>query len=112
RVGRCADGIAAFLIRQADTPDVTASRVPGRVKLGGGLNVEQEVSALARAFGRIGWSDGAYESFAYTEVDNSVALGADLRGAPWHPDGDKLGLAAASNGLGDAHRPCPAPART
>ena len=104
RMGRYADAIAAFLIRQTDTPDVTATRVPGRVKLGAGLNVEQEVSELVHAFGRLGWSDGAYESFAYTEVDNTFALGADLRGAPWHRDGDKLGLAVVSNGLADDHR--------
>jgi hypothetical protein len=104
RMGRYADAIATFLIRQSDTPDVTTTRVPGRVKLGAGLNVEQEVSDLVHAFGRLGWSDGAYESFAYTEVDNTVALGGDLRGTPWHRDGDKLGLAAVSNGLADDHR--------
>jgi high affinity Mn2+ porin len=104
RMGRYGDAIAAVLRGEVAVPDVTASRTAGRVKLGAGLNAEQEVSDLVHAFGRVGWSDGAYESFAYTEVDDTLALGGELRGAAWHRDGDKLGLAAVSNGLSDDHR--------
>jgi high affinity Mn2+ porin len=104
RMGRYHDAIAAVMRGEVARPDITASRAAGRVKLGAGLNVEQAVSDAVRWFGRVGWSDGAYESFAYTEVDNTVALGADLRGTPWHRGGDKLGVAAVSNGLADDHR--------
>jgi carbohydrate-selective porin OprB len=34
----------------------------------------------------------------------AAAIGADLRGAPWHRPGDKLGLAAVSSDLADDHR--------
>src|SRR5262249_33454368 len=84
RMGSYADAIAAVLRGDATVPDITASRQAGRIKLGLGLNAEHELTELVRAFARIGWNDGATESFAYTEVDNTVAFGGDLRGGPWH----------------------------
>ena len=54
-------------------------------------------------FGRIGWNDGKTESFAYTEVDNTVMLGGDLVGDRWRRPGDKLGLAGVTNGLSQDH---------
>jgi high affinity Mn2+ porin len=107
KMGRYADAIAAVTgggLGALAIPDVTASRTAGRVKLGAGLNAEYEITALLHGFARLGWSDGAYESFAYTEIDNTLALGGDLRGAPWHRDADKLGLAAVTSGLADDHR--------
>ena len=104
RMGRYADAIAAVRRGDAAIPDITATRAPGRIKLGTGLNAESELTPLVHAFLRLGWSDGRYESFAYTEVDNTAAIGADLRGDPWHRPGDKLGLAAVSSGLADDHR--------
>ncbi len=53
----------------------------GRIKYGFGLNAEQEVTKTVRIFGRLGWNEGQNESFAYTEVDQAVELGADWR--PW-----------------------------
>jgi hypothetical protein len=104
RMGRYADAIAAFVRGQTAVPDITAARARGRVKLGAGLNAEYELTEGLRSFLRAGWSDGAYESFAYTEIDQTIELGGDLRGAAWRRPGDKLGLAAASNGLADDHR--------
>jgi hypothetical protein len=104
KMGRYADAIAAVEAGQVTVPDVTASRAAGRVKYGAGLNAEHELTSALHGFVRLGWNEGHLESFAYTEVDNTVALGADLRGAPWHRAGDKLGVAAVSNGLSDDHR--------
>jgi hypothetical protein len=104
RMGRYADAIAAVQRGEVTVPDVTASRAAGRIKYGAGLNLEHELSASLRGFARLGWNEGHDESFAYTEVDSTLALGADLRGAPWHRPGDKLGVAAVSNGLSDDHR--------
>ena len=104
RMGRYAEANAAFARGELDRPDITASRRAGRIKLGTGLNAEYELCDALRGFTRLGWSDGAYESFAYTEIDNTVELGAELRGTTWHRGGDKLGIAAVSNGLADDHR--------
>lgn len=106
RMGRYADANAAAIAAlgrgEPAVPDVTATRARGRIKVGAGLNLEHELTAALRGFLRLGWSDGRLESFAYTEVDNTIALGGDLR-APWRPI-DKLGLAAVSSGLADDHR--------
>jgi len=104
RMGRYADAIAAVHRGEAGLPDVTATRAVGRVKLGAGVNAEYELSAELRGFVRAGWSDGAYESFAYTEIDNTFELGGDLRGTAWSRPGDKLGLAAVTSGLAADHR--------
>jgi high affinity Mn2+ porin len=84
------------------TPDITATRRQGRTKYGMGVNVEQEIAVGARLFGRLGWSDGRNESYAYTEVDRTVELGFDAF-VP-HRRQDKIGVAIVSNGIAAVHR--------
>src|SRR5262249_54201877 len=100
-MGSYAQAIAIAREGIVDTPDVTMTRVPGRTKYGFGLNVEQQLTEQLQVFMRVGWNDGRNETFAYTEVDNTVIAGADLlvRGGA-----DKLGLAAVTNGLSELHR--------
>ena len=64
-------------------PDITLYRKQGSVKYGFGLNVEQELTPLWRAFGRLGWNDGTNESYAYTEIDRTAEIGSDFQGKPW-----------------------------
>ncbi len=104
RMGSYEEAISAFRAGQDPVPDIEAHRQRGRTKAGFGLNLEQELTEVLGAFGRAGWNDGANESFAYTEVDNTFELGLNLSGAPWRRDTDKLGLAVVSNGLSSAHR--------
>jgi carbohydrate-selective porin OprB len=103
RMGSYAEAIGAFRSGVDAHPDITAHRAEGRLKYGLGLNIEQELSTTLRVFARVGWNDGATESFAYTEVDDTVALGLDWRGAAWLRPDDKVGLAAVTNGLSAAH---------
>src|ERR1043165_6596316 len=51
--------------------DITATRKPGTIKYGFGLNVEQKITAEIGVFGRAGWNDGKTESWAFTEIDRS-----------------------------------------
>jgi hypothetical protein len=83
-----------------DTPDIVSTRALGRLKYGFGGNAEQDLGHGARAFARVGWNEGHSESFAYTEVDNTVLAGFDLQTGA---DG-KLGVAAVTNGLSLSHR--------
>ena len=103
-MGRYEDAIAAVRAGDVRVPDITASRHAGRTKAGAGLGVEQVLAPELRGFGRAGWNDGKTETFAYTEVDNTVEIGADLQGGRWHREGDRVGLAAVSNGLSKDHR--------
>lgn len=99
RMGNYDEAIATVRQGIVDTPDVTATREKGRLKYGFGLSAEQEVTEDVHAFLRLGWNEGENESFAYTEVDNTVLAGAD-----WRHGAGKLGVAAVSNGISESHR--------
>jgi hypothetical protein len=94
----------SYLSDKDPVPDITEYRQQSRVKYGFGLNGEQPVISLLRAFGRLGWNDGKTESFAYTEIDRTAELGADFRGKPWRRSQDKVGAAFVSNGISADHR--------
>jgi high affinity Mn2+ porin len=93
-----------YLRGETSVPDVIASRRQGRIKYGFGVNVEQELTAAWRAYGRFGWNEGHNESFAYSEVDQSFSFGTDLRGTRWGRKLDKLGVAALINAISGDHR--------
>jgi len=88
----------------AAKPDITVHPLQTTVKYGFGLNFEQELPADLRLFGRFGWNEGQHESFAYTEVDQTFELGADLAGKRWNRPNDKLGLVAVSNAIKRDHQ--------
>ena len=103
-MGSYDEAIQGFLAGHDPKPDVTAYREPGRVKTGAGANVEYAFPRLVRVFARTGWNEGNNESFAYTEVNNSVQGGGDLSGVLWKRSLDRLGVAVVSNGLSAPHR--------
>ncbi len=103
-MGSYREAIDGYLSGKDAVPDVTLYRRQGNVKYGFGWNVEQEVTASSRVFGRLGWNDGANESFAYTEIDRTAAFGGDFRGRHWRRSQDKVGAAFAVNGISGDHR--------
>jgi high affinity Mn2+ porin len=103
-MGSYREAIDAFRSGAEPVPDIEAHRRQGRRKYGFGLNLEQEVVGPVRAFARAGWNEGENESFAFTEVNDTVALGGDVRGTPWSRPLDKVALAVVSNGLSTSHR--------
>jgi len=103
-MGSYHEAIQAFQSGIDATPDITLHRHEGTLKYGFGLNLEQELTEECRAFTRVGWNNGQSESFAYTEIDRTVAVGADLKGDQWGREHDKIGLAYVVNGLSQAHR--------
>jgi hypothetical protein len=103
-MGSYREAIDRDLVGETSTPDIVASRRQGRVKYGFAINEEQQVSSRFRFYGRLGWNDGRNESFAYTEVDRTRALGGDYLGTAWHRRSDKLGATFISNGISGDHR--------
>jgi high affinity Mn2+ porin len=85
-------------------PDITSTRVQGRHKYGFGLNFEQEITSQLGVFGRLGWSDGHNESFAYTEDDHTLELGGFVAGGSWHRRDDRAGGVFVANGIVAAHQ--------
>jgi hypothetical protein len=86
------------------SPDVTQSGQAGRVKYGWGLSADQALTEDLGVFLRAGWNDGRTETWAFTEVDRTLAGGLALAGAGWSRTQDRLGVALAINGLAPDHR--------
>jgi high affinity Mn2+ porin len=103
-MGSYEQAIEEFLHGQTSTPNIIATRRQGRHKYGFDLNFEQEVAPNIDVFGRLGWSDGRNESFAYTECDRTLELGAFSSGARWRRRNDRAGVVFVANGIVAAHR--------
>jgi hypothetical protein len=103
-MGNYREAIADFLDHETPRPDIIATRQQGRHKYGFGLNFEQEITPHVGVFGRLGWSDGHNESFAYTEDDRTVEIGGFAMGRSWHRKNDRAGAAFVANGIVAAHQ--------
>ena len=76
----------------------------GGKKFGLGLNIEQELTDEVGFFSRIGWNDGKYASWAFTEIDQTATAGLSVKGNWWKRDEDVVGIAIANNGISSDHR--------
>jgi high affinity Mn2+ porin len=103
-MGLYRDANKAYLDGEDPTPEITKHETYGAVKYGFGLNAEQELTPDLRVFGRFGWNEGQHESFAYTEVDQSVEFGADYSGRSWSRPYDKAGMTFVSNAIKADHQ--------
>jgi len=72
-------------------------------KYGFGLNFEQELTDDVGGFVRLGWNDGATETWAFTEIDQAMSLGVSIKGSLWGRPRDNLGIAYLWNSLSNAH---------
>ena len=88
---------------QSRAPDVTLSRAY-RSKAGLGLNWQQELAPDFGVFARAGFNDGHAETWAFTEIDRTLSVGASLKGTRWGRTADTIGLALLGNGLSGEHR--------
>lgn len=86
------------------TPPDTADVRRRMSRLGVSVNGEQEVTEALGLFVRAGWSDGAIETYDFTDIDRTVALGGSLKGSVWGREPDRVGLAVVVNGISAAHR--------
>jgi len=102
-MGNYEDAIRNFQNDLTPLPNIIATRRQGRHKYGFGLNMEQEITKQVGVFGRLGWSDGRNESFAYTEVDRALELGGFAKGDAWNRRNDRAGAAFSMNGIVAAH---------
>ena len=84
-------------------PDIIKTRAY-RYKYGFGISFDQVVTDDIGVFGRLGWNDGHTETWAYTEIDRTITLGAVMDGRYWCRPKDEVGLAWVLNGLSGPHR--------
>jgi hypothetical protein len=103
-MGNYQEAVRDFKDGETPLPNIIFTRQQGRHRYGFGLNFEQELTSHLGVFGRIGWSDGRNESFAYTECDRTLLIGALTKGDQWHRRNDRAGVAFVANGIVAAHQ--------
>ena len=103
-MGNYRQAVENYEMNPTAPPDITRTRRQGRKKYGLGLNFEQQLFGPLSAFGRLGWSDGRNESFAYTEVDRTLELGGFATGGSWRRRNDRAGAVFVMNGIAADHR--------
>ncbi len=97
-MGSYADALAL-----GGVPDVARVRRE-QGKTGWALTLEAPLDEEAGLFLRASRSNGETETYAFTEIDSQLAVGAQFSGAPWGRRADRWGVALARNGLSDHHR--------
>jgi high affinity Mn2+ porin len=103
-MGDYRESLQQFLAGKVTTPDITQTERNGAVKYGFGFNTEQQVTDDLRVFARFGWNEDQHESFAYTEVGQTILFGGDYSGHDWHRVNDKVGAAFVSNAIKRDHQ--------
>jgi high affinity Mn2+ porin len=83
--------------------DVANTRADGRSKYGFALSMEQQITKTLGAFMRLSYGDGHNEAWAFTEIDQSVALGVVQKGGLWGRPQDEAGAAVVASGLSPWH---------
>jgi hypothetical protein len=102
-MGDYRQAIDNYLNGKTSQPNITATEQQGRIKYGFGVNVEQQLLPHLQFFGRWGWNEGHQESFAYTEVNAALELGAAFTDIPRRKN-DHAGFAWSQNAISGDHR--------
>jgi high affinity Mn2+ porin len=84
-------------------PDITQTRTHTQ-KYGLALGWEQMINTDLGFFSRLGWNDGATESFELTAVDQTASVGGVLKGTAWGRGDDQIGLGLVISGLSSVHQ--------
>ena len=86
------------------TPDVSLTDRVGTLKYGTGISFDQAITSDLGMFTRLGWNDGATQSFAFTAIDRLASGGVSLKGTRWHRKFDVVGTSFTAGGLSAVHR--------
>ena len=85
-------------------PNINNVRNGDKIKYGVGLNLEQQLIPNIGVFSRASWADGKTETYAFTEIDHSLAAGTVIQGNAWSRIQDSIGIAFVQNGLSRQRR--------
>ena len=86
----------------ANAPDLCWARTTN-TKIGAGINIEQSVTEDIGVFFRGMWTDGLTEVYNYQTADDSLSLGAIMKGGRWGREKDTAGLGYAASFLSASH---------
>lgn len=82
--------------------DITAVR-RYQTRTGVSFNLEQELTSDIAFFARGGVADGAFEPFAFTDADRTIAAGLSIVGTAWGHKDHTVGVAAVINDISAPH---------
>jgi high affinity Mn2+ porin len=80
------------------------TRAQGRTKAGMAASANYDFGRGLGAFIRASFNDGKNETWAFTEMDRSLAMGALQSGARWGRERDEAGAGLVVSGLSGPHR--------
>lgn len=96
-MGGYSDALAEPLAT-AGYPDITLTRQE-RTNYGFVVSAEQALTADLGLFSRASWSPGRVEIMGWTDCDESLSVGAALKGTYWRRPSDTVGVAWVAEGL-------------
>jgi len=79
-------------------PEASAERRPA-TRAGEQIDAEQEITDSVGVFLRAGLANGHYETYDFTDIDRTVALGGQIKGDIWNRKDDRVGVATVVNGI-------------
>lgn len=74
-----------------------------RSRWGLAANLEQQVTPDWGVFLRTGFASPDVEPYEFTDIDRTVATGAQVSGRPWERPDDTIGIAGILNGISGSH---------
>lgn len=97
RMGRYADALALAALTGGAPSTADVRRYAHRA--GVSVNAEQSVSDSVGVFVRAGVADGSQEAYDFTDVDQTLAVGANISGKKWHRKDDIFAAAVVINDI-------------
>jgi high affinity Mn2+ porin len=101
RMGSFSDAIRLAEATGQPADIAAVRRYQGRAGLS--FNLEQDVTEDLGVFAHGGVDDGTKESYEYTDIDRTIAVGASLKGRRWSRPDDTVALALVANGISSVH---------
>jgi high affinity Mn2+ porin len=93
------DQVTALAFATGDFPPSIDNLRRRRVKIGGGINLKQQLMPGLGFFMRASMLDGHYETVDYTDVQRQLSMGLVAAGTLWDREKDEIGGALAFGGL-------------
>jgi high affinity Mn2+ porin len=101
RMGRFDDAVA--LASETGGPADIANVRRYASRPGVNFNAEQGLVEDVAVFGRVGWANGSFEPFEFTDIDRTLSVGLSLGGKRWGRSDDTFGVSTIVNNISDSH---------
>jgi len=101
RMGKFSDAIR--LAEATGQPASIAAVRRYQSRPGISFNLEQDVTDDLGVFAHGGVDDATKETYEFTDIDRTLAIGASMKGRRWSRPGDTVGLALVANDISRVH---------